>query len=171
MGIRRYTLVLLCFATWIGSGSAEPRRVIGEYRNPALGYSLVLPHGLKGFTGDQAEPERGVRVRLPSGDVISVWGEPNSLEWSSPAEGIRQELSFEKCTHGPVEISPASVGSLKGAKGRLVCGHRALLVLLAFRPDGGPIYWLRLDTTSGNERRGDTALSDIAAKFKLIPWQ
>jgi hypothetical protein len=161
----------MCFAAWIGIGSAEPRWVIGKYRNPALGYSLVLPHGLKGFTGDQAGPERGVRVRLPSGDVISVWGEPNSSGWKSPAEGIRQELSFEKCPHEPPEISPARVGSLKGAKGRLLCGRHVVMVLLAFRPGGGPIYWLRLDTTSGNEGRDDAALSDIAATFKLIPWQ
>lgn len=171
MALRPHTLVLLYVATWIGVGSAEPRWVTGKYRNPALGYSVVLPYGLKGLAGDEAGPERGVRVWLPSGGVISVWGEPNSLEWRSPAEGVRHELSYERCTPKQQEISPARVGSLKGAKGRLVCGDHVVVTLLAFRPGGGPIYWLRLDTTPGNERRDDSALSDIATTLELIQWQ
>ncbi len=164
-------LVLLYLATRTAVGGAGLRWVRGEYRNPSLGYSVTLPPSLKGVTGEQAGPERGVRVPLPTGGTVSVYGEPNSPEWKAPVEGVRDELSKERCAREQQEISPIRLGRLKGAKGRLACGDRVVVILLAFRPGGGPIYWLRLDTTPGYEHRDVTVLSDIAATFKLIPWK
>lgn len=164
------TLAFICVAS-VGFLSGESRRVTGEYRNPALGYSVVLPHGLTGITGDQDGPERGVRVFLPSGAVVSIYGEPNNSGWGTPVEGVQHALSYEKCDSQQQETTQARVGSLKAAKGRLVCGDRIVVLLLAFRPGGGPIYWLRLQTTSGHDREDEAALSNLAAGFKLIRWQ
>lgn len=140
----------------------------GTYRNPAQGYSIKIPRGLKGVTGDQAGPERGVRISLPSSANIVVFGEPNSLEYKSPEEGVRAELKLKDCESAQQEIHPAIIGKVKGARGRLVCGDRVLDLFLAFRPQGEPIYWLRLDTTRAHESEDEAVLQTVAASFKLI---
>jgi hypothetical protein len=150
---------------------AQTRSLTGKYRNPALGYSIEIPSGLKGVTGDQAGPERGVTIVLPSGGEVKVFGEPNSFEWKTPAEGVRYELSHEKCAGKPNEISYPSVGKLEAAKGRLLCADRLVIVLLTFRPRGGPVYWLRLDTSPKYESADSAVLMKIANSFKLIHWQ
>ena len=69
------------------------RRVEGTYRNPALGYSIEIPRDLKATTGDQAGPERGLRISLPSGGKIVVFGEPNSLvKLLTPFRGLEAHL-------------------------------------------------------------------------------
>jgi len=150
---------------------AQSRSVEGTYRNPALGYSIRIPRGLKGVTGDQAGPERGVKIPLPSGSEIVVFGEPNSLEYKSPEEGIRSELKLKDCESGQQEIKQATVGRIRGARGRLVCGDRVLRLVLAFRPHGGPIYRLRLETTRLRETDAGAILEAVAATFRLIPWR
>ncbi len=150
-------------------GQTDERWVTGTYRNPALGYSISVPRGLKGITGDQAGPERGVKIALPSGGQISVWGEPNSLEWKTPEEGIRWELG-ESCATGRQVVSPTRI-KLSAAKGSVVCGNRVLKVFLAFRPGGGPIYWLRLDTTMAHKLEDEKTLDHVAASLKLIAWK
>jgi hypothetical protein len=120
--------------------------VENTYRNPARGYSIEIPRDLKATTGDQAGPERGLTISLPSGGKIVVFGEPNSLEWKTPVEGVQAALRREECPSGRQEVTPARVGTLTGAKGGLVCADRVVKLLLAFRTDGGPMYWLRLDT-------------------------
>ena len=126
---------------------------------------------MKGMAGDESGPERGVRILLPSGGKIVVFGEPNSLEWKSPKEGMRYELTLAACASNGQEVKQASIGRLSGAKGSLVCGDRVLKVLLAFRTKGGPIYWLRLDTVHTHESEDDAILESIAASFKLIRWE
>ena len=150
---------------------AQSRPIEGTYRNPALGYSIRIPEGLKGNTGDQAGPERGVRIPLPSGGQIVVFGEPNSLEWKNPQEGIRWELKDSDCSSTPQEVRPVLVGKLKGAKGGIVCGDNVLNLLLAFRTHGGPIYWLRLETARAHESEDEAVLKRIAASFRLIRWE
>src|SRR5438445_13643499 len=83
---------------------AAPRWIEGTYRNPALGYAIKLPHGLKGMTGDQAGPERGLRISLSSGGEIVVFSEPNSLEWKTPEEGVRSVLAYETCASRRQEV-------------------------------------------------------------------
>jgi hypothetical protein len=150
---------------------AQIRSIEGTYRNPALGYSIQIPRGLQAVTGDQDGPERGVRISLPSGGDIIVFGEPNSLEYKSSEEGVRAELKLKGCESAQQEIRPATIGKIKGASGRLVCGDRVLSLLLAFRPSGGPIYWFRLETTRSHEPEDETALEAVAASFRLIRWQ
>jgi hypothetical protein len=164
-----FAFTLISFV--LGSVPAPSRTLQGPYRNPALGYSVKVPRGLQGIAGDEAGPERGVKISLPSGGKIVVFGEPNALEWRTPAEGVKEEFASERCPHYSVTISPVRMSSLKAAQGRLVCGMQVVKLILAFRPGGGPIYWLRLDTDSSHEP-GDTKLfREVAASFKLTPWR
>jgi hypothetical protein len=166
---------LLLQTTWIPIVCAESRSVEGTYRNFALGYSIKIPYGLKGVTGDQDGPERGVRIPLASGGEIVVFGEPNSLEWKSPEEGIGDwmgdYLKRPTCNSGERKIERARVGRLNGAKGTLICGDRVLKVLLAFRSSGGPTYWIRLATLRVNQSEDEAVLEAVTASFKLIRWK
>ena len=163
--------ILLFFATCTLVVWAESRSIEGTYRNSALGYSIKIPRGLKGVTGDQAGPERGVRISLPSGGEIAVFGEPNSLEWKSPEEGVETELPRSNCGSGQREVKPALVGRLNGAIGNLICDNRVLTLFLVFRSHGGPIYWLRLETVRAHESEDKAILERIATSFRLVPWK
>lgn len=165
------TGVLLVQVAWAGVAWADARWIEGTYRNPALGYSIRIPRGLKGKAGDEAGPERGVRISLPSGGEIVVFGEPNSLEWKSPEEGIKTELAHESCASDRQEVRQANIGKLSGAKASLECGDRVLKVLLAFRKKGGLVYWLRLETVRTHESEDDAILDSIAASFRVIRWE
>ncbi len=159
-------LVLNCISL-----AGAPRSVEGNYQNPALGFSIQIPNGSIAFSGDQDGPERGVIIALPSYGKITVFGGPNSLEWSNPADGVRADLAaaFKGCSPARPEISAAHVGQLAGAKGFLLCGDQAVEVLLVFRPGAGPIYWLRLKTTREHQLHDGAVLASVAASFKLIP--
>jgi len=168
------TSVKIAMALLIASTSlaqADPRWVVGIYRNSAEGYSIKIPPGLRGRAGEDAGPERGPRISLPSGGNIVVFGEPNSAEYKNPTEGVRAVLAYEKCASGRQEVWQARVGRLVGAKGSFVCGDRVVKLLLAFRTGGGPIYWLRLETVSAHDSEDDVILENVAASFKLIRWQ
>ena len=160
-------LLIACAKTAL----AQVKSIEGTYRNPALGYSIKIPPGLKGLVGEEDGPQRGVRIPLPSGGEIVVFGEPNSLEFKSPQDGVRKELKLKDCESAQQEIQPAAVGKLKGARGRLVCGDRVFNLFLAFRPQGGPIYWLRLETSRAHESEDEPILGTIGASFRLIRWQ
>jgi hypothetical protein len=160
-------LLTLCLSL----ATADPRGIETTYRNPAEGFAITIPVGLKGVAGDQAGPERGVKIPLPSSGQIDVWGEPNSLEWGAPADGIRFDLTKESCGSGDQQVSPVRVGHLIGSQATLLCGDRVVRVLLVFRPGGGPIYWLRLVTSRAHLSNDAAILSKAAASFKLIRWR
>jgi len=167
------TFALPLQIAWISIVRAESRTVEGTYRNPALGYSIKIPRGLRGVTGDQDGPERGIRIPLASGGEIVVFGEPNSLEWKSPEEGMGDWIDHLKrptCNSGERKIEPSRVGRLNGAKGTLICGDRVLNVLLAFRSNGGPIYWFRLETLRVHQSEDGAVFETVTASFKLIRW-
>ena len=149
---------------------AQERWVTGEYRNNAEGFAVRIPSGMRGLTGDQSGPERGVKISLPSGASVTVYGEPNSLEYKTPTEGVRDSLS-RQCHSGEATVSAARLGSLHGAKGRVICGDQIIEEMLAFRPGGGPIYWLRLETTESHAADDEAALEAIARGFKVIAWR
>ena len=149
---------------------AQERWVAGEYRNNAVGFAVRIPNGMRGLTGDRSGPERGVKISLPSGASVTVYGEPNSLEYKTAAEGIQESLS-NYCHSGEPTVSAARVGRLRGAKGRVVCGERIIEEMLAFRPGGGLIYWLRLETTNARAADDEAALETIANGFKIIAWR
>lgn len=147
----------------------QVRSIKGTYRNFAQGFAVRIPSGLVGVTGDQDGPERGFHVTLNSGTRIRVYGEPNSALWDSPDEGVRNRLS-RYCPSKPT-IAPARVGRLKGSAGRVTCGHRSFEMLLAFRPHGGPVYWLEMETEISTATVDRQVLQELASSFKLIAWK
>jgi hypothetical protein len=167
----------------ISVAHADPIWIGGSYRNPALGYSIKVPNGLKGMIVDLAgiplsrdapgeRPQHGLRILLPSGGEVVVLGEANSFLWKNPTEGVRSALADEACASGMHDVSPTRVGrSLTGSKGRLVCGERVLKLLLTFRTGGAPIYWFRLETVRAHELDDTAILENIAASFRLIRWR
>ena len=150
---------------------SNPRSVSGIYRNPAEGYSIRIPQGLKANAGDQAGPERGVNILLPTGNTIFTVGEPNSAEYKDPVEGMWATLGREDCQPREVAISTAKIGKLTAAKGGLTCGHLVHIKMLAFRPHGGPIYWLHLETDLAHEHDDEVVLEAVAASFRIIRWK
>jgi hypothetical protein len=152
------------------SAAQTPRRITGNYSNPALGYEVSVPEGLVGITGDQAGPEKGITISLPSGGNIAVFGEANSLEWRAPQDGIRHSLGIEKCNSDRRQATAfGRMGRLTATKGTLACDDRFLELLLTFRPGGGPIYWITLHTTPQKRVEDETAFNKLAATFQLIP--
>jgi hypothetical protein len=165
------TGVLFIQLACVGLAQADARQIEGTYLNSALGYSIEIPRGLSGVARDQAGPERGLEILLPSGGKVVVFGEPNSLEWKGPEEGIRAEFANASCPFGQQEIKRARVGKLNGAKVNLVCGDHVQTVFLAFRMGGGPIYWFRLETVRARETEDEAILGRIVASFKLTRWE
>ncbi len=165
------SIAILCFTALITVSGAEPRWITGTYKNFALGYSIDIPPGIKAITGDQAGPERGVLISLPSGGSITVYGEPNSLEWKTSSEGVSDELAKLHCDSGRQEVSISRLGKVQGALGVLQCGSRVTKVLLALRPGGGLVYSVRLDTTNASRHEDEEVLKNLAATFRVIAWR
>jgi hypothetical protein len=164
--------VIVVLAVCCVSVGQTARRVTGDYSNPALGYQVTVPEGLVGTTGDQAGPERGFTLSLPSGGTITVYGEPNSLEWKAPIDGIRHSLGLEKCNSDRRQTTGfGRLGRLTATKGSLACDDRVLEMLLAFRSGGGPIYWITLRTTTQKRVDDEAAFNKLAGTFRLIPQQ
>ena len=171
---KRHThLALACAAALLACPliHAQGRWIEGTYRNPSLGYAIDVPRGLKGRTGDQGGPERGFRVTLPSGATIGVWGEPNSLEFKTPAEGIRNVLASAECAGRKQTLAPIRIGQLSAAEGTVTCNDRVIDIVLAFRPGGGPIYWLRLETKPSDVPVDRPILLDMASSLRMIRWE
>jgi hypothetical protein len=154
------------------SAAQTARRITGKYSNPALGYEVTVPDGLVGLTDDQAGPERGISISLPSAGNITVYAEPNSFGWRTPMDGIRHSLGTEKCDSDRRQGTAFTrMGRITATKGTLECGDRLLEMSLAFRPGGGPIYWITLRTTPRKRLEDEAALNRLAATFQLIPLQ
>jgi hypothetical protein len=164
--------VIVVLAVSCVSLAQTAKRVTGDYSNPALGYEVTVPEGLVGITGDQAGPERGFTVSLPSGGTIAIYGEPNSLGWKAPIDGIRHSLGLEKCDSDRRQATAfARLGRLTATKGTLACGDRLLEMLLTFHPGGVPVYWLTLRTTAQKRAEDETVFNKMAGTFRLIPQQ
>jgi hypothetical protein len=169
---RRIRWITICFSLVLIPSFAWPesRSIQGAYRNSALGFSVMIPRGLIGIAGDEAGPERGIRIPLPSGGTVVVFGEPNSLEWKNPEAGVRSGI-LRVCPTNDQLVKRTKVGKLDGAEARLVCGDQVFRVLLVIRGGGSPIYWLRLDTTVAHQSEDDTILDTVATSFNLIQWK
>lgn len=147
-----------------------PRTAKGEYRLPARGFAVDVPRAATGLLEGDPAVERGIRIALPSGSSVFVYADMNALEWRTPAEGVRWITS----THADCKadaVSDAKVGPLVGAGTRLLCGEDVVRYALGFRPGGGPIYWLRLETNPRQEAAETLAFNRIAASFRLIRWE
>jgi len=171
MRIRVSIVLLLSHLAFSNNARADARSVTGFYRNPAEGYAIRIPKGLKAIAGDQSGPERGVSIHFPSCNTIVTIGEPNSVEYKTPNEGVRASLHLKDCPSREATVTAARVGKLVGAKGRLACGNRILVTILTFRPHGEPIYWLELETDPAHEHEDDAVLKSIASSFRIIRWE
>ena len=170
MNTRTYalTLLLLC-ASSAAAQSEGPFLVQGLYENFAEGYAVTVPDNLVGVAGNEGGPQRGFSVLLPSRGAITVWGEPNSLEYPSPEEGVRQSLSLDQSTcKKVVKVKSAKLGPLQAAEGAFTCGDRVVTELLAFRPGGGPIYFLRLDSLEPYFSEDAGLFRQFATSFSII---
>ena len=173
--VKEAIFCLLCLALSTVVVTAEEGQFSGVYRNPAEGYSIKIPRGLSGDTG-AGQPQRGVSISLPSGGVLSEWGEPNSLEWRRPLDGVQSRLEEGECASGKAASGKAGpsnvvIGPVAGAQGRLACGNAVEIIFLAFRPGGGPIYWLMLTTSPAHESEDKAILEKVAASFRIIRWR
>jgi hypothetical protein len=161
-------VVVLVLALALASGQV-PRTVKGQYRLPARGFAIEVPRDATGFLEGDPAIERGIRIALPSGGNIFVYAEMNALEWRTPAEGVRSTASLHSdCAAS--SVTSAKVGPLTGAGTRLLCGEDVVRYALAFRPGGGPIYWLRLETKQSQEAAETKEFNRIAASFRVIRW-
>lgn len=161
-------LVLCLAAQGVAPGAAPAEEQ--QYRHSGLGFAVDVPD--EATRMDEGDPvtERGIHLALPSEATIRVFGEPNSLELPSPEAGVRDALAGHKgCAAGSVRR--VRVGALTGAGGRVQCGASVTRYLLVFRPGGGPIYWLRLDTSTATERDDVALFAKVAASFAIIPWE
>ena len=147
-----------------------PRTIKGVYRHFGHGFSVVIPDEATGFLEGDPHTERGIRIALLSGGSIFVYGEPNTLEWPTPADGIRWAVQKEpKCSSDGVR--EVQVGKLTGAGARLLCDGKFVSLQLVFRPGGGPVYWLRLETNRDNEADDVKFLGKVSSSFQIIRWQ
>jgi len=87
-------LQITAVALVLALGVAQTARTVqGRYQHPGQGFSVLVPERAQGLLEGDPVIERGVRIALPSGSSIFVYGEPNSLEWPSPADGIRRAVA------------------------------------------------------------------------------
>jgi hypothetical protein len=83
-------LLLPALLLMLAVGAPQTARTVkGRYRHPGQGFSIVVPSEATGLLEGDPAIERGIRLLLPSGGNIFVWGEANSLEWPAPVDGIR----------------------------------------------------------------------------------
>jgi hypothetical protein len=150
-------------------GSAVTKR----YFNYAEGFSIAIPTGLLGRRGQAAGPERGVSVPL-SRDCTSVMvvdGEPNSLEWATPADAIKWRIDTAK-ENDPRAVARRFItclGKLKAA-GVTIRHHTAdewEVIVVAFRPGGGPVYEATLSATGRRYSHDRKIFMEALQGFRL----
>lgn len=171
--VKAALILLLCVTSILTKcANAQTWQVKGQYRDPALGYSFRIPSGLSAASGISGTGvQRGVEISTPSGGRITVWGEPNSLEWKTPSEGVKWALKSGECTSEESKPSRVLIGRLKGAQGKAICRTKVRITFLVFRPGGEPIYWFELTTPPDHEHEDKSLLEQIAASFKIIRWK
>jgi hypothetical protein len=166
----RIGVFILLFSCLCAAQTAK--RITGKYSNPAFGYEVTVPEGLVGAPDTEAGTEKGFTLTLPSGGTISVSGEPNTLGWKAPIDGIRHSLGVEKCDSNRQQATGfMRMGRLTATKATFVCGDRFVETSLTFHPGSAPIYWITLRTTAQKRAEDEGAFYKLAASFQLIPRQ
>ena len=151
-------------------------RIVGRYVNYAEGFSVGIPRNLIGRRVPVSGPERGVSIALSSdcAGVIRFDGDANSLEWASPAIAAIETPGFSEDRGGFV------VRKYKTRMGRLLASGVTIHyrdsqnvedVVVAFRPDGGPIYTAHLWTDTARHRRDRKRFLRVLLRFRLAPWR
>ena len=148
-----------------------------RYFNYAEGFSVAIPSGLQGRAGQDAGPERGVAVPLSRDctGVVVVYGEPNSLEWPTPADAITWEVQTQTKDAPQAEIQRyrTRLGKLKAAGVTVKRGATSEVedIVVAFRPGGGPVYTARLSTTGKRYKQDREVFRKVLRGFRLEAWR
>jgi len=164
----RYLPFLLLVAMVAEAQTDSPRLVTERYENSAEGFAVTLPETFVGLTGNQAGPQRGFTILLPSKGTITISGEPNSLEYRSPEEAVRQSLSYvESSCKKRVRVSATTLGGRPAARGSFACGDRSLTQVSALSPSGAQLYSVRLESFTPSDDEDRRALQQIVGGFVL----
>jgi hypothetical protein len=151
-------------------------RIVGRYVNYAEGFSVGIPRNLIGRRVPVSGPERGVSIVLSRdcAGVIRFDGEPNSLEWATTAIAASEIAGFAKDRGGFI------VRKYKTRMGRLSANgvtvhyrdsHNVEDLVVAFRPNSGPMYTAHLWTDAARYRRDRKSFVDVLRRFRLAPWR
>ncbi len=155
----------------------EGTPVTGRYFNYALGFSVEAPPGIQGLRGQSSGPERGVAYPLSydCNRVIVVFGEPNSLEWSTPDAAISWTVQARIKGDPQAEINRynTTMGKLKAAGATI--RHRATPdiedIVIAFRPGGGLEYQARLVSLPNRRDQDFDTFAKVLREFLIEPWR
>lgn len=164
-------IALLLYVTNLAVAQSSPRVIVGTYHNPALGFSVRVPRGFQGLAGDQAGPERGVKILLGEGRRIVVFGEPNSLELKDTAQAVRRAIEAEGLVARDSEVVSGRLGRLPASRMVIQSGGRALEVVVAFRPGGGLVYWARLESDQEHFPYDRTVFKKVVQSFRTEEWK
>jgi hypothetical protein len=104
-----------------------------------------------------------------------VFGEPNSLEWATPAGAINCEIDTTK-EDDPQAVAQQFItrlGKLKAAG--VILRHHTTdereVIVVAFRPGGGPVYKAMLNTTGGRYSHDRKIFMKALQGFRLEAWR
>jgi len=158
---------------WQCKGSAVTER----YFNYAQGFSIAIPTGLLGRHGQEAGPERGASIPFSRDctGVMVAYGEPNSLEWATPADAIKWKIDTAK-EDDPQAVARRFItrlGKLKAA-GVIIIHHTTderEIVVVAFRPRGGLVYTAMLSTTGRRYSHDRMIFMEALQGFRLEAWR
>jgi len=147
------------------------------YFNYAQGFSIAIPTGFLGRRGQEAGPERGVSIPFSRDctGVMVVYGEPNSLEWATPADTIKWKIDEAK-EDDPQNVARRFItrlGKLKAA-GVIISRHTTderEIVVVAFRPRSGLVYTAMLSTAGKRYPRDHKIFMEALQGFRLEAWR
>lgn len=168
---RSLAIILLFSCANVTLAQENPRIILGRYHNPAEGFSVRVPRGLKGIAGNQAGPERGVMIRLGGKRRIYVYGEPNSLDWSDTVQAIRSAIEDEGFDASKTTVASRRLGALTASRVILQNRDRALAIAIAFRPGGDPVYRARLESDVKHFPHDYAVFLKVTQSFKLEEWK
>jgi len=104
-----------------------------------------------------------------------AYGEPNSLEWATPADAIKWKIDTAK-EDDPEAVARRFItrlGKLKAA-GVIIIHHTTderEIVVVAFRPRGGPVYTAMLSTTGRRYSHDRKMFMKALQGFRLEAWR
>ena len=177
MGALLMSLLLLRGMSEWKQWQCEGSPVTDRYVNYAEGFSVAIPAGLQGRRGQAAGPERGVSIPLSADcvGVVVVFGEPNSLEWATPAVSINWQIDAAAQTDLRIALQKyrARLGNLRAAGVTIRRRETTDVedIVMTFRPGGGPVYTARLTTTAARYERDRGWFQKVLRGFRLEAWR
>jgi len=107
--------------------------------------------------------------------VVVVYGEPNSLEWATPADAISWKIKTAK-EDDPQAVTRRFItrlGKLKAA-GVTIRHHTTderEAVVVAFHPGGSPVYQATLSATGKRYPHDHKIFMEALHGFRLEAWR